>query len=127
MIIPEKVIERVDEVRPNTVDIKTKKEWLKTADNMIYQTVVLRHCGWNFMKPYQNARRDKCDPPEPMMIDEPWGMPVYMNYVISMIDQTNGDTARYNNDSILYNNALNDWAKEYHRTHMPLPAPRFRV
>ena len=127
MLVPSTIIALVDEIRPNTVSTATKKGWLKRADETIYDEVIARHEGGEDMTPFTNETRQLTDPEEELMIDDPYGTPIYEYYLISMIDQTNGDTARYNNDSIVYNAALQVWAKKWHREHMPIPGMRFRV
>jgi len=127
MLLPSTIISLVDEIRPNTVTTATKKGWLARCDQTIYDQVIARHFGADDLVPYKNETRQQDDPPEYLMIDDPYGTPIYEYYLISMIDQTNGDTARYNNDSIVYNAALQVWAKKWHREHMPIPGMRFRV
>jgi len=39
---------------------------------------------------------------------------------MAMIDLHRHEIANYNNSMALYNTALDEWKKQYHRTHEPL-------
>lgn len=53
-----------------------------------------------------------------LLVPEPYAQ-LYFYYLQSKIHLALGETGRYQNMAVLYENAYGDYAKEYHRTHMP--------
>lgn len=115
------IINAVDEIRPNSIDIDQKAAWLTRCDGMIWEHVIRTHEGGTHMHPFHGF--DEGDAQFGLlMIPEPHRA-IYEYYLMAQIDLTNGDTARYDNDMILYNDAVSKFAREWHREHMPRAQP----
>lgn len=123
------VIAEVEELRPNTISEEQKKTWLEEVDAKLYNAVVRRHLGvpgTPYRRSTEVADQLPADP-EPMLVPFPFGGDIYRYYLFAMIDMTNGDTARYNNDMIMYNSAVQDWSRAVHRDFLPVPNKPFRI
>jgi len=59
------------------------------------------------------------DGDKPLLVTAPYDN-VYDMYLMAMIDLHRHEIANYNNSMALYNAALDEWKKQYHRTHEPL-------
>jgi hypothetical protein len=57
-----------------------------------------------------------------LLVPDPYSE-LYVYYIFSMIDFHNGETDRYSNSMIMYNNAYSNWFNHYNRTHMPKGVP----
>jgi hypothetical protein len=52
---------------------------------------------------------------------------IYYLYLIAMIDYTNGEFDKYNNDLVTVNQHITEWARWFTRTHRPINPPEERV
>lgn len=119
------VINAVNGMRPNSIDADQKAVWLARCDELIYIDVIKRHEGAQTMRPFKGTTQTQAED-EDLMIGEPYRA-LYEHYLMAQIDLINGDTAKYNNDVLLFNDALGNFTRAWHREHMPLAAPKFRV
>lgn len=119
------IIRRVDEKRPNSISIDQKVVWLARCDHLIWDDVIATHHGGECMKPFRGEieadAEYRC-----MMVREPYEE-MYEYYLMAQIDLTNGDTDHYNNDTLLYNDALKMFSRWWHRSHLPKNCVKFRV
>ena len=119
------IIRRVDELRPNSISGESKAAWLARCDGQIYDRVIRNHEGAHCMRPFMGKTEMEAEYGE-MMIKEPYDA-IYDYYLMAQIDMTNGDWHHYENSMTLYNSALDEWARKWHREHMPCPGPKMRI
>jgi hypothetical protein len=113
-------IDIVDNVKPNQYGIKEKVMWLSFVDETIINDVLKTHEGYDGRyDDFTGYTEDKLS--IPLIVPSPYDR-LYPQYIKMMIDSENGETARYNNSSALYNTYLNEYKKYYNKTHMPLNA-----
>lgn len=120
------VIERVNQVRMDAYDDKTKAGWLLSLEGKLYLESILAH-------ERLSHEPEVLSPPE----NEPeyWNIPLLVNapydhlydlYLMAQIDFHNREMENYNNSALAFNEALDSWQKDYHRTHPPLNAGGFQ-
>lgn len=119
------IIRTVDEMRPNSISGDTKAKWLTRCDRQIFNDLIVTHEGAHGMRPFYGETEEEAEY-KPMMIGEPYQQ-IYVYYLMAQIDLTNGDTEHYNNDMILYNDAVHTFSRLWTRDHRPNPGPRFRI
>ena len=113
-------IDIVDNAKPNQYGIKEKVMWLSFVDETIINDVLKTHEGYDGRyDDFEGYTEDKLS--VPLIVPSPYDR-LYPQYIKMMIDSENGETARYNNSSALYNTYLNEYKKYYNKTHMPLNA-----
>lgn len=116
-------IGRVDHVKPNQYGIEEKVGWLSYLDGTIWNDIIKTH---------EDAPEGEFEPyvPEDTGRELLAGVPydeMYCAYLKMRIDEANGETGRYNNSAAMFNAHLEEFAKYYNRTHLPLDAGRFRI
>lgn len=118
-------IARVDNQYPNQYSNDEKVNWLSILDAQIHSDVIETH-------EYISAEGEVIKPP-PFIPYDPENMSVmmtvpfpyddlYVTYLKMKIDEMNEETDRYNNHAVLFNNAYQNFAKHYNKTHRPLRA-----
>lgn len=113
-------IDIVDNAKPNQYGIKEKVMWLSFVDETIINDVLKTHEGYDGrFDNFEGYTEDKLS--VPLIVPSPYDR-LYPQYIKMMIDSENGETARYNNSSALYNTYLNEYKKYYNKTHMPINA-----
>lgn len=111
------VIERVDRNKPNTFDEQTKATWLARVDGRISIEILKEDPPTLYTYP-DDGDKD-------LLVKEPFDN-LYDHYLEAMIDYTNKEFANYNNSMLMYNEAMDGFAKWYIRTHVPKSASNFR-
>ncbi|MBE5928500.1 MAG: hypothetical protein E7267_03890 [Lachnospiraceae bacterium] len=117
----QEVISNVDTVKPNMIDDGVKIIWLNEVENAVYRIMKLRKGSENTKKPHLTIESDADY--ELLLPDEFSG--IYTHYISAMIDYNNGETARYNNSMIMYNNTMNDFENYWYRTHPQVSDGKF--
>lgn len=113
-------IDIVDNAKPNQYGIKEKVMWLSFVDETIINDVLKTHEGYDGRYDnFEGYTENKLS--VPLIVPSPYDR-LYPQYIKMMIDSENGETARYNNSSALYNTYLNEYKKYYNKTHMPINA-----
>ena len=105
------VIDGADREYRNGIDRERKRSWLCDLDRTIRDTVIGTHEGEWMLRPYTQEDEDReliCDDRQ-----------VYVKYLIAQIDLANAEIERYNNNAAVFERALDNWVKAYHRWHMP--------
>lgn len=142
----EEVIARTDELKPNQFSEDIKATWLSELDNRIYNDLISTHVDNPYFTEvmYEEIETEGPDGEkiieqgEQILVNEegqtfisfpytdvstdllapfPYDT-LYVNYLNAKIDETTGDTQRYANSYVLFNNAYSDYAKWYNRNHM---------
>ena len=119
------VIERVNRVKPDVYEDTTKAGWLLELEGKLYRESILRH----------ERLPNEPNIPEPSEnIPDSWNLPLlvaapydnlYDLYLMAQIDFHNREMENYNNSALAFNEVLDSWQKDYHRTHPPLSAGGF--
>ena len=112
------VIERVDRVKLNGYEDAAKAGWLIELDGKLYAETM--H-GTGTEPP----RRYPEDGDVPLLVESPYDN-LYDLYLYAMIDFNNREIANYNNSMTMFNTALDEIKKQYHRTHLPPSLEGFR-
>ena len=108
------VIEAVDALEPNQYDVKQKLSWLATLDGQIANEIIATHEGKKRkFYPYE-------DGDEELLVQPPYGMDLYTNYLLAQIHHANGESRRYQTAASIYNNLYKNYAMWYNRTHRPI-------
>ena len=110
-------IRLVDGLKPNMYTLEQKVGWLNTLDGMLFRDVILTHeheAGAQFT-PYDH----RGDLRDTLIAPAPYDQ-VYTHWLASQIDLNNGEIEKYNENSALYNMALDTFTAWYNRYHMPL-------
>lgn len=114
----QEAIDRCDGVKPNTYQKEDKVRWLSFLDATIINEIINMH------EPkedhvYDFEGYDVRFTDHNLIVPFPYDE-LYVEYLKMKIDEENGETARYNNSAAIYNTHLKAFAKEYHKTHLPV-------
>ncbi len=105
------VISIFDKIRPNSIDYKTKRQWLNCVEAEIRRFAVLyteKSVDMSFMIE---------ENPE-LYLDEVY-IDLYTYYLISMADITNGEYRMYNISSTYFNGIMDKWKKIHRGANKP--------
>lgn len=141
------VLAEVDELKPNQYDDSLKIQWISRLEGKIYNDVVMTH-EMNLKKtdssddiesliPADEDAEEETEETEEVeeteegfggyteadinttLIAEDTYADMYKYYVMAMIDFAAGETARYTNSMIMFNQAYSDYCHYINRTYMP--------
>ena len=102
------VIWQVDELLPSGYSDEQKLHWLAQAEGF---------CALELGREVPAALRDDTV----LAVEMPYDS-LYCRYVEAQIHYHNGELQRYNNAMAMFQAALDDYARHYNRTHLPLGA-----
>lgn len=109
----------VDETKPNQISRELKIRWLDELDNRIYREILLTHkneCDLPVERPHYTETTEENTV---LLVPSPYDG-IYRWYIEMQIDLVNLETDKYQNSFLLFNNAWSDYARAYHRKHMPI-------
>lgn len=112
------IIAEVDELKPNTYDDTIKVRWLSELDGRIYHEVICTHEADEDQEEYKGHSEVS----EDLLVKDPY-TDIYRHYLYAMIDYTNGETDRYQNSMLMFNNAYQTFCNYYNRTFKPIAKP----
>lgn len=112
-----KVIERVDAVKPNAYGEEDKTRWINQLDGMVQRIVMQKDEAVQYSYP------DDMD--KELLIPFPFE-DTYVFYVMAQIDFLNREYDNYNNAMTMFNNAFEDFKKAYIRENMPKQHGNFK-
>ena len=116
-------MDRADGLRPNTVPEAEKRLWLAQLDGAVRRQIQGKH---EQTDPEQTgADQSQADDTE-LLVAEPYA-DVYLYWLMAQVDLALGELTRYNNDMMLYNMALTEYAVDYKQTHVPLLRGQFAL
>lgn len=119
-------IDRVDSVKPNQYSIEQKVAWLSYIDGIIKNDVIDTHelpDGW---EEFEFMAYNPDDLTKGLLIPAPYDE-LYVAYIKMRIDEENGETARYNNSSAMFNAYMDDLAKAWNRQFVPKYNGKLRI
>ncbi len=113
------ILAEVDEIKPNTYDDNIKIKWLSELDGKVFNELVTTHEHEDDIefKGYTEADID-----EELLIPFPY-TDTYRNWLFAMIDYSNGETDRFSNSMVMFNNAYSTYAKYFNSTNKPIQQP----
>ena len=118
-------IDIVDNVKPNQYSIEDKVRWLSFLDHIIINDVIKTHEGYeNEYEEFDGYSVDRLG--EKLIVGVPYNE-MYVAYLKMRIDEENGETARYNNSSTMFNYYLTLYKKHYHKYTKPLQMHNMKV
>lgn len=118
MATPNKIIEYVDQVKPNVYRTEEKFQWLCDLDGMIKRTVMQEADGVRYSYPE--------DMDTQLLVPHPWES-IYALYLEAQIDLHNKDYEDYNNAILVYTERLEEFRRAYIREHRPKSAGSIRL
>lgn len=111
-------IDIVDNIKPNQYTIKDKVLWLSFIEEIIINEVLKTHEGYDGRYDlFEGYSEDKIS--VTLIVPSPYDR-LYTAFLKMKIDESNGETARYNNSAVLYNTYMHEYRKHYNKTHMPI-------
>ena len=105
------VIEIFDKIRPNSFDYASKRAWVNSIETDIRRFAAL-HGGKEVNMEFLNKEN-------PTLFLEDSCADVYVYYLVSMGDMTNGEFRLYNISSSYFNSVFDKWKKEYRSLNIP--------
>ena len=109
-------INRIDSLKPNNYTQEDKLFWLSNLDGIIKTEIIDTHEG------SENVTFNGYDVDTALdtvlIVPVPYD-DIYLKWLEAQIDYTNGETQRYENSMIAFNNAYETFQRFYNRTHMP--------
>ena len=117
-------IDRADALRPNTVAETEKYLWLAQLDGALRRQVHNQH---ETEGEENRAGADLMQADDTVLLAKEPYSGIYLYWLMAQIDLALGELTRYNNDMMLYNMALTEYAVDYKRTHLPVGRGQFKV
>lgn len=106
---PNKVIEIVDGVKPNSYDEETKFRWVAELEGIVKREVIQE----DVVTPLEYP----ADADKELVVKAPYDN-VYGLYVEAMIDYYNKEIPNYNNSAAMFEVRFTDYKKDYIRHNM---------
>ena len=98
----------------NKISEREKIYWLSELDGIIKSETINTHEGAENV--HFSGYDENTDGNTVLLVKEPY-CDIYIHYLIAKIDLYMGDSGRYNNDMILYNDAKKRFTDWYNRNH----------
>mgnify|MGYP003304877758 CR=1 FL=1 len=105
---PNKVIELVDSVKPNSYDEEMKFRWINELEGIVKRQVIQEDEYIPYLYPQEMDRE--------LVVPIPYDN-VYCLYVEAMIDYYNKEYQNYNNSVAMFEARFTDYKKDYIRRH----------
>lgn len=118
MATPNKIIEHVDNVKPNAYRAEEKFQWLCDLDGMIKRIVLQEEDGVHYSYPE--------DLDTQLLVPHPWEG-IYALYLEAQIDLHNKDYEDYNNAILVFSEKLEEYRRAYIREHRPKSAGSIKL
>ena len=115
---PNKIIERIDRMRPNAYTEEEKFKWVADLEGMVHRLV--------FQETEYTPLVYPDDADKELMIPDPFD-DSYILYVEAMIDYSNREYGNYNNSAALFQSRFDEYRKAYIREHMPKSAGTYKM
>ena len=106
------VLNEVDELKPNQYKSGTKISWISKIEKKIHDDIISRQ-GYDGPPPDYTRNTDL----ETVLLAPDAYADLYVYYVISMIEQHNGEIERYRNTSAMFNQLYINFIGWYYATH----------
>ena len=104
----------IDTTRPNALTDGEKIAFLNTIEGRIYREILEKEEDFaGAFIPFREGEEER-----ELVVPIPY-TDIYIYYLAAMIDFYNGDSGRYNDTMVLFNQAWEDYAAYYRQTHKP--------
>lgn len=123
MKIQEAIIQ-CDDLKPNQYSQLDKIRWLNDVESQIKAEIIDTHK--NSEEIDFNGYDENTDHNTELIAKAPYS-DLYVKYLMSQIDFTNGEFDRYNNSALMFNVAYQSFANNYNKNNMPLNKGKFSV
>lgn len=111
-------IELVDEMKPNQLTEEQKIQWLSQLDHRVFREILCTHEKDPAMPETFAGYGTETAGSTELLVPPPYDE-IYRFYLEMQIDLANMELEKYNNSAALYNNAWGEFARAWHRAHMP--------
>ncbi len=109
----------VDDLKPNQIERARKIEWLSRLDRRVFDELMCRHKGDENTPDNFDGYDQATSPDTVLLIPAPYDE-IYRFYLEMHIDRANLENDKYNDDASLFNDMWGQYARRYHREHLPL-------
>ena len=110
-------ITQIDSLKHNTYSQENKVQWLSRLDSMVKRLIIDTHEGGEDVT--FTGYGDKTDLHTELLVPAPFDE-IYLRWLESQIDYTNGEYGKYNNAILMFNTSWREFQNYYNRNHMPL-------
>lgn len=108
-------INHLDAVKPNSYSQAEKIRWLSNVEAMIKKEIIDTHEGGENIT---FNGYDTMSLAKELIAPAPYDS-LYIFWLEAQIDYANGEYAKYNNSITQFNTSYSEYARCYHREHMP--------
>lgn len=105
---PNKVIEIVDGIKPNSYSEEIKIRWISELDGIVQKQVFQEKNATEYVYPDDMDRE--------LLIPHPYDN-IYQFYLEAMIDYYNREYGNYNNSVMMFDSKFSEYKKAYIREH----------
>lgn len=109
-------IQAVDTLKPNTYSELEKIQWLSKLDSTIKTEIIDTHEGADVIT--FNGYDENTSLETELLVKAPYD-DIYVSWLESRIDYANGEYAKYNNSTTVFNTAYISFERYYNKSHMP--------
>ena len=120
----QEAIDRIDSLKPNQYTAEDKVRWLSDLDMNIFRDVILSHHHRRDIKPFMGYTMEDLE--HSLIAEDPY-TELYVAYLGMKMDEYNGDTAKYNNSSVMFNAYMENYSKWINKTRRPYNRGNFRI
>lgn len=120
----QKALDLIDELKPSQVEEDQKIAWLSQLDERIFREILCAHEKDPGMPEEFTGYTPATDRETELLAPAPYDE-IYRFYLEMQIDLANMEIDKYNNSMLLYNNAWNELARMWRKSHMPLSPGRY--
>lgn len=105
---PNKVIEKVDRLKPNAYTEEDKLEWINELDGMVQRLVFQEDNVTQYIYPNDMEKE--------LLIPAPFD-DAYTLFLEAKIDYYNREYSNYNNSAMMFESQFSEYKKDYIRNH----------
>lgn len=114
-------LDMIAELKPHQIPEETMIGWLSQLDARIFAEILQTHAPDARMPDAFAGYTTQTDRDTQLLIAAPYDE-IYRFYLEMQIDLADMEMDKYNNSMALYNNAWGEFARMWHRSHMPKQA-----
>ena len=118
-------ITQVDNLKPNQYSVEEKINWLSEIELKIKNEIIDTHEKVSD-KLDKFTQYTEDDVEKDLAVEEPYSV-LYVRYLSMMVDYYNAEFTRYNNSSVMFNLAYNDYANYYNRKYKSIKRYKYKV
>ena len=118
----QQVLDRVDEMKPNTMSKGLKMAWLNEIEGLLHSEIIMKHehTPEEAVCPHYDTGTD----PGTELIVPTVYAELYSYWLISKIEIQNMEIDKYNTDRTLFNNSYETFSDYWTRNRMPVTTVR---